>query len=1640
MSNTGLGRLLPPWKDSKQTTPDETAIHGLNATSFPPPDPSEIVWSPNELGDPSHIPTELGRKPSLAETLRANSTFGLPSRNVSVSSDRRNDPLGLTVLYEPESSPSLDIIFVHGLGGTSRATWARGRDPEYFWPEKWLPLEPGIRMARILSFGYNATWASTGSAPITGITDFAKDLLYSMKFAKGKKLEELELGLRPIIFIVHSMGGLVVKQAYIHGQNDDQYSNIVSSISAILFLATPHRGSNLADVLNKILTVSLFNHSPKLYISELRVGSQTVAALNEQFRHIAPNLDILSFYETLQTSIGPKKMMVVEKESATLGYPKEISKPLVADHHTVCKFGSTQDDNYISVRNALKTLVSSIRSAGQSLFGDQGKTQLEQLQTLLAVSDAFNDDLEFFHSRWTPGTCDWIIFHPSFIHWMDEAEDSPTMLWLHALPASGKSVLSAFVTHKLLEESICVYYFFRFSDESKRSLSACLRSIAFQIAKQLPGFCRALKNMPSATKTLEKTDYKVIWERIFVQLLFKIRFSSTIYCVIDALDESDNPQQLVELMRSVSHSLTRIKVILVSRQTSGLITTFDRLSTVLSVAYLPLESTKRDIRLYVEREVEYLRAAPEFKARLVDKMVKCANGNFLWASLAMREVAECNTEEDVDETLGGIPGGMEQLYQRMERTIIASTKPRDRKLGQRILMWATCSRRPLVLSELAQALEPDFLPMVEMSLLINRVCGQFVIVDSATGRLVMVHQTARDHIVATDSELGVNVSEGHEKLLTKCLAVLEEKQHQPRDLHLQPGNRKDSLRGEFFYYAMTSWAYHLDKVSSDSDAPLLLLAKFLKGNHVLDWIVALAEARKLRVLVSSAKSMNLYARRKRGRNAVTHPMVHRLQELDLVESWATDLLKLIGKFGLHLTECPTSIYQEIPPFCPKTSMIYRQFEQFAPRPYSLAVKGLSKSTWDDGLAKISLQPAAQGLIIVCAGDHFAVLTGLGVITLYNSTTFETKHVLKHAEGVSAMSFSRGSHLLVTYGYWTTKIWSVDSGEVMHRIKNPIGSSALAIVFSTGDTQIVVGSTDRLLRVAQLTDQAPAWSILHGSLLKMATALDRPVNNVPWRMAFNSDATCVAVAYRGSPLCVWSLETATLVGRCMRSHEYAGNSWTVVDQMIWHPKSQEVLGLYMGGQVFRWNPYTNSQQELEAEGKLIACSPEGKFFTVGDTQGMIKLYSFHHFTLIYKLSCDHAINDICFSPDSKRLYDLRGPWCNVWEPNALLAGDENGEDSDLGSEAASIPSAIVSEASAEVRAQITAIAVQFGGRYHAVGNEHGVVSVIDSSDGEHVTSELWRSPLELPIEHLDWSSDGRFLASVEMAGRVVVKEIHAGSDRTWSVNQEFEATINVSPEGVQQVLLNGNGTIVLVKNGPSVTVQPVRSARSSREPLAITSPDTKWINHLTDPKLLLSFSTSHVRVYRWDDLCEIAVIDLERPPLLSELDLKVTRDIVQDRQHKQNAKIQRISRSHSGSHFLIHTTILTNGRRETVTLLFQTSYLSQLPTTPTAPTTPPISASTETNMTIPAEIQRQIEIPLGILSRQRLVFLDKSYWVCSWSLGSNFSPNQVQRHYFLPKDWLNMECLELCVLLPNGVFLMPNNGELAEITSTWLSHG
>ncbi len=294
---------------------------------------------------------DLLRSPS-----NANSTF--PStENVSQAGYQSSDPLGLHIVCD-NSHPSGDIIFVHGLGGTARKTWSWDKNVDYFWPV-WLAEEDGLSSYRIFTYGYSSNFKGAGTN--LNIIDFAKDLLFQMLvFSGGLGEDRVPLGRQPLIFVAHSMGGLVVKKAYVLGKHDSQYAHIISKTHGIMFLATPHRGAHYAKILNNILSTAPLGAPPKAYIEDLDTHSRTLQDINEQFRTLCGDLSLVSFFETLKTSFGITKSLIVEKESGVLGYPQEISNPLNADHHTICKFKSREDGNYISVKGMLKLWASKL--------------------------------------------------------------------------------------------------------------------------------------------------------------------------------------------------------------------------------------------------------------------------------------------------------------------------------------------------------------------------------------------------------------------------------------------------------------------------------------------------------------------------------------------------------------------------------------------------------------------------------------------------------------------------------------------------------------------------------------------------------------------------------------------------------------------------------------------------------------------------------------------------------------------------------------------------------------------------------------------------------------------------------------------------------------------------------------------------------------------------------------------------------------------------------------------------------------------------------------------------------------------------------------------------------------------------------
>ena len=101
------------------------------------------------------------------------------SNEDSAVDEKIKGPLGLHLLRDV-TEPVVDFIFVHGLGGGSRKTWAKTENPYHYWPKEWLSQDPEFSCVRVHSFGYNADWAERKES-VLDIHDFALALLGEVK-------------------------------------------------------------------------------------------------------------------------------------------------------------------------------------------------------------------------------------------------------------------------------------------------------------------------------------------------------------------------------------------------------------------------------------------------------------------------------------------------------------------------------------------------------------------------------------------------------------------------------------------------------------------------------------------------------------------------------------------------------------------------------------------------------------------------------------------------------------------------------------------------------------------------------------------------------------------------------------------------------------------------------------------------------------------------------------------------------------------------------------------------------------------------------------------------------------------------------------------------------------------------------------------------------------------------------------------------------------------------------------------------------------------------------------------------------------------------------------------------------------------
>lgn len=181
-------------------------------------------------------------------------------------------------------------------------------------------------------------------------------------------------GGRPVVFVGHSMGGLIVKSIVAQAMDSERKEEraVADSTKAIMFLGTPHRGTPVAK-LKQHMQMLL---SPSVEVREMEENSSALLKLHEKFlrtveRFGGRRLEVVSIAEGNPTVLTPFKLSyeVVTEQSAKIEVGDYYK--LADDHLGICKPSSRQSFLY-------RRLLETIRRALQD---GEGKLDEERMDT-----------------------------------------------------------------------------------------------------------------------------------------------------------------------------------------------------------------------------------------------------------------------------------------------------------------------------------------------------------------------------------------------------------------------------------------------------------------------------------------------------------------------------------------------------------------------------------------------------------------------------------------------------------------------------------------------------------------------------------------------------------------------------------------------------------------------------------------------------------------------------------------------------------------------------------------------------------------------------------------------------------------------------------------------------------------------------------------------------------------------------------------------------------------------------------------------------------------------------------------------------------------------------------------------------------
>ncbi|KAK3331187.1 hypothetical protein B0H66DRAFT_613321 [Apodospora peruviana] len=250
------------------------------------------------------------------------------------------------------------IVAVHDVGEDSYEAWT---DPKTgaLWLRDFLPDE--IQVARVLAYGYDSSastlFADDAPEKIQRMAEsFVQELRADRHFAGSLR--------RPIIFVCHGMGGVLVKKSLIYSSTRTApkvahlWDQFVSTF-AILFFATPHGHTVKSNWLefearSAPTRTNSFPHLRRSkHTNERTSDPQLPRWVDREFAPLVKQFHMFFFWEQLETPLGQGTVVLVDHESAAPSLDNTESAGITATHSEIAKFHSRESSEYRMVLSAL---------------------------------------------------------------------------------------------------------------------------------------------------------------------------------------------------------------------------------------------------------------------------------------------------------------------------------------------------------------------------------------------------------------------------------------------------------------------------------------------------------------------------------------------------------------------------------------------------------------------------------------------------------------------------------------------------------------------------------------------------------------------------------------------------------------------------------------------------------------------------------------------------------------------------------------------------------------------------------------------------------------------------------------------------------------------------------------------------------------------------------------------------------------------------------------------------------------------------------------------------------------------------------------------------------------------------------------